>query len=253
MNNKLPHNFYLPAPGRFTDDIGQTGSSGRDVPGDGSQAGFQGGRRVAKTSFIRCYLASGDGRDRSLFSFGATTERKVEVVPVLPIPDQIDSGFSALKINQPEQALLHAESVLLREDRSSIKMLRNASLLKARAHYNLNRYEESYQFISSLPLWIREDKSIQMCLGLVFQHLGMLESAKSVLENLFYNESPLEGDKLKHGLALGFVYRLMGQLNDERLHYHWLAQELSGKYSELENAIEKNARLLASIQGRATA
>ncbi|USE35644.1 hypothetical protein [Endozoicomonas sp. SCSIO W0465] len=181
---------------------------------------------------------------------GAGAKRKVGVDPVLALQEHINDGFTALKHKQPKQALLHAESVLQRESGGSAKIMRDACLLKARAYYNLNHFRDSCQFISSLPLWLREDRNIQMCLGLAFQHLGMFESAKPVLENLFYNESRHECDKLKHGLALGLLYRHMGQLNEEGLLYQWLAQELGGKTSELENAIDNNARLLAFSQGK---
>lgn len=256
MNN-VSHNTFLSGCERSSDAVNQRGIVGRSKrskQSDGPTAGFRGmgvRRRVAKKPFIECQLASGDGR-KPVSCSGAGVGRKVVTMGGSD-KSLLDCGFRVLK-NDPQQALSYAESVLRRERGLSAGVERNAVFLKARAYFNQGRFSECRQFLSSLPSWAREDKNINLCFGKVLQELGMQESAREVLEYLFYCESQTGRDKLKHGLSLGHLYRDKGDLNSESLLYQWLCQESCGEDNALLiRAMAKNAELLAQCSGEKVA
>ncbi|WP_257265938.1 tetratricopeptide repeat protein, partial [Endozoicomonas sp. ONNA2] len=127
---------------------------------------------------------------------------------------RINEGFSSLNTGKNHQALEIAEEILQPHANLSLRDCQSANLLKARALFNLKRFDDCLQSIGQLkpPL----GKGLLMVKGRALQAKHRFPEALPIFQELDKNYSISEKDKKVNGLALGRLYEDMG-LDQEAL------------------------------------
>ena len=121
---------------------------------------------------------------------------------------RINKGFSSLDVGKNHQALEIAEEILQTHANLILRDRQSANLLKARALFNLKRFDDCLQSIGQLkpPL----GKGLLMVKGRALQAKHRFCEALPIFQELDKNYSISEKDKKVNGLALGRLYEDMG-------------------------------------------
>ena len=120
----------------------------------------------------------------------------------------INKGFNSLSAGNNDQALKIAEEILTTHAHLSLRDCQNVNLLKARALFNLKRFDDCLQFIGKMKF--PPDKGLLMVKGRALQAKNHFPEALSVFKELYINHSKSARDKKVNGMALGRLYEDMG-------------------------------------------
>ena len=139
---------------------------------------------------------------------------------------RINKGFSSLDVGKNHQALEIAEEILQTHANLILRDRQSAILLKARALFNLKRFDDCLQSIGQLkpPL----GKGLLMVKGRALQAKHRFGEALPIFQELDKNHSKKARDKKVNGLALGRLYGDMGLDQEALTIFRKLRTNLSG-------------------------
>ena len=141
----------------------------------------------------------------------------------------INKGFNSLSAGNNDQALKIAEKILTTHAHLSLRDCQNVNLLKARALFNLKRFDDCLQFIGKMKF--PPDKGLLMVKGRALQAKNHFPEALSVFKELYINHSKSARDKKVNGMALGRLYEDMGRHQEALTIFKKLRTDLSGHES----------------------
>ncbi len=128
--------------------------------------------------------------------------------PQLPEQDDISDAFTLLRFH-PQQALNAAE-ILLNQSTAHPSGYTRIVQLKARALFQLHKFDDCIAFINTLETRVRADKGLLMAKARALQVKGCFNEALPLLQRLYAKHQVAYKDHKAHALGLGRLLQLMG-------------------------------------------
>ena len=141
----------------------------------------------------------------------------------------INKGFSSLSAGNNDQALEIAEKILTNHAHLSLQDSQSVNVLKARALFNLKRFDDCLQFIGKVEFPL--NKGLLMVKGRALQAKNRFPEALPIFKELYINHSKSARDKKVNGMALGRLYEEMGRHQEALTTLKKLRTDLSGHES----------------------